>query len=202
MMLRVRIRVRFRLRYRRPAILVLLLGTLVLPILTLITRSLIPVVAAPQVEPNALPGVRQFYLSNGVHQGNAALSACANGYHFASLWEIADPSNLRYNYSLGQSQGDSGEGPPSGSLGWVRTGNISSDSSTEGTGNCEAWTSQSSGVYGTVAYLPSNWTAGWEDMGVWAVTTRQCNNSDPAVWCIEDASVVRVHLPLVLRNSP
>jgi hypothetical protein len=192
------LRVRFRLRYRRPAIPVLLLGTLVLPILILITRSLIPVAAAPQVEPNTLLGVRQFYLSPGVHLGNEALSACANGYHFASLWEIADPSNLRYNHSLGVTYDDSGSGPPSSSFGRVRTGYSSSNSSTAGEANCESWTSQSSPDRGTIAYLPYNWTAGWDEIGVWTVDTRPCWLSYH-VWCIEDVAMVRVYLPLVLR---
>jgi hypothetical protein len=195
------LRVRFCLRYQRPAILVLLLGTLVLPILTLITKSLIPVVAAPQVEPNALLGVRQFYLSRTEAQGNEALSACANGYHFASLWEIADPSNLRYNRFLGMYRDDSGVGPPSTTgitPGWVRTGYSSSNSSTAGEGNCNGWMSQSSGDYGTVAYLPYNWTAGLEDIGVWGVDTWHCDSTN-RVWCIEDASVAWVYLPIVLR---
>jgi hypothetical protein len=143
------------------------------------------VVAAGATSPALSSGMRLFYLSTSDVDGNEPLTACADGYHFASFWEIADPSNLAYNYTLGQNQSDSGEGPPSGSIGWVRTGYHSSDSSTEGTGNCEAWGSQSSSVYGSIAYLPSNWTAGWEDMGVWAVTSRQCHLSH-AVWCIED----------------
>jgi hypothetical protein len=193
------LRVRFRLRYRRPAILVLLLGTLVLPILILITRSLIPVVAAPQVEPNTLLGVRQFYLSHVLTQGDFVVgNACVNGYHFASIWEIADPSNLDYNRTLGQNSPDSGSGPPSSRIGWVRTGYSSSDSSTKGTGNCEAWTSQSSGDYGTVALLPRLWTAGGESIGVWGVSSRSCDAHAPA-WCIEDVSVAQVYLPLVLR---
>jgi hypothetical protein len=193
------LRVRFRFRYRRPAIPVLLLGTLVLPILILITRSLIPVAAAPQVEPNTLLGVRQFYLSRTPVQGNAALSACANGYHFASLWEIADPSNLRYNRSLGFTRDDSGSGPPSGVFpGWVRTGYSSSNSSTAGEGNCNGWTSQSFDDYGTAALLHSSWTAGGEDIGVWSVIVQRCDVAY-RVWCIEDAAMERVYLPLVLR---
>jgi hypothetical protein len=45
----------------------------------------------------------------------------------ASMWEISDPSNLRYDTQLGVTTADSGFGPPAGTsfvafFGWVRTG--------------------------------------------------------------------------------
>ena len=56
---------------------------------------------------------RKFYLTQTGFTGSQALTACANGYHMASLWEILDPSNLRYNTTLGFTTQDSGFGPPS-----------------------------------------------------------------------------------------
>ena len=61
----------------------------------------------------ASTGMRQFYLSLVLVDGSDALSTCAEGYHMASLWEIADPSNLAYNTALGCTKPDSGQGPPS-----------------------------------------------------------------------------------------
>jgi hypothetical protein len=41
---------------------------------------------------------RAFYLTKGKFQGNAAISACGNaGYHMAGLWEIHEPSLLKYD---------------------------------------------------------------------------------------------------------
>ena len=128
-------------------------------------------------------GMRGYYLTTSVYRGAGALTACAEGYHFASLWEIIDPSNLKYDTTLGKTRDDSGQGPPV-YLGWVRTGYVSSVSSTAGTGNCNAWTS--SGVYdqGTEARLPTDWTAG-QGIHVWEVFTNSCNNW-VSVWCVED----------------
>ena len=55
---------------------------------------------------------RSFYLTKTTHTGAQALAACAEGYHMASLWEILNPSNLRYDTELGVVVGDSGFGPP------------------------------------------------------------------------------------------
>ena len=70
----------------------------------------------------ALTGMRQFYLTPDEFDGDEVLTACAPGYHMASLWEIVDPTNLKYNIVLGHTTPDSGQGPPPWSEGWVRTG--------------------------------------------------------------------------------
>ena len=54
-----------------------------------------------QVASLADKGPRKFYLTQALHNGAQALSACAQGYHMASLWEIHDTSNLRYDTDLG-----------------------------------------------------------------------------------------------------
>jgi hypothetical protein len=98
------------------------------------------------------------------------------------LWEIMDPSNLKYNTDLGRTRDDSGQGPPS-SGSWVRTG-YSSDNSSGiiGQANCNAWTTTAGG--GTQAYLRSNWAAG-QDIHVWSVGDEGCVAED-SVWCVED----------------
>jgi hypothetical protein len=79
-----------------------------------------------------------FYLTNFSRNANQVLTACAAGYHMASLWEIYDPSNLTYDTSHPEAyvKADSGQGPPSLWYGWVRTGFDNSASSKPGAGNC------------------------------------------------------------------
>jgi hypothetical protein len=103
----------------------------------------------------------------------------------ASFWEIADPSNLKYNTVLGYSSSDSGSGPSSELYGWVRTGSVNDTSSVSGQANCDGWSSDASNHHGTLVSLPVYWTAGWEDLGVWDAATSWCVFEHPT-WCIED----------------
>ncbi len=146
--------------------------------------------AAPQAAPVAAPGgasdgMRQFYLTPSGRLGGTATGGCATGYHMASIWEIADPSNLKYNTALGLAMPDSGSGPPSNRNGWVRTGYGNDTSTVIGQANCDGWDSSSSDHNGTVANLPQEWTAGWEDLNVWSMIVLSCGGSR-RVWCIED----------------
>ncbi len=133
-------------------------------------------------------GMRQYYLSP-TNDGAHALTACASGYHMASLWEIVDPSNLKYNTTLGHTLQDSGQGPPTSLPGWVRTGALSSTSSGAGLGNCAIWTSSSVSHYGTIAMLPWDWlnTSGLNppNFHIWRVNYSECSGSWPT-WCVED----------------
>jgi hypothetical protein len=199
--------IRFRLRYRRSAILALLLGTLLLPATTQIARSLNPAAAARPAGPNTILGVRHFYLTRTLHTAIQAPTACSEGYHFASIWEIADPSSLKYDTALGWTSSDSGTGPPTAvpffaaawtARGWVRTGYEASSSDTPGLANCYAWGTNSEFARGTVANLPSNWTGGGQDIGVWNADVRSCDRYC-WVWCVQDDSVWRLYLPVVLR---
>ena len=140
--------------------------------------------SGPQAPAAASTGMRQYYLTTDLHDGSEALTACASGYHFASLWEILDPSNLKYNTDLGYTWDDSGQGPPSNRHAWVRTGYHFSTSEIAGQGNCNAWTSSSSSDRGTYAYLPPDWEAG-QEVHVWEVWHFGCD-SDLQVWCVED----------------
>jgi hypothetical protein len=136
---------------------------------------------APQAQS---AGMRKFYLGGG-GLGDAASTSCAAGYHMASLWEIANPSNLKYNTTLGVTQSDSGQGPQTVEKGWVRTGYIANGSTTVGRANCLAWTSGSIVHNGTVAQLPDAWTSGAQDIGVWQLSVVNCHDGALA-WCIED----------------
>ena len=105
----------------------------------------------------------------------------------ASFWEIAEPSNLKYNTTLGHNLTDSGQGPPSfydGVLGWVRTGYVAHTGGDVGKANCNLWTSASSSNRGTSAYLNSDWSIA-PDISVWSVGHSGCQIPNH-VWCIED----------------
>ena len=129
-------------------------------------------------------GMRQYYMTDSLHAGNETLTACEEGYHLASMWEIADPTNLKYDTALGFSWGDSGEGPSSARRGWVRTGASPGTGATPGMANCEVWTSNSSSDYGSTALLDTVWTDD-PDVGLWTVDIKACDGTW-YVWCVED----------------
>jgi hypothetical protein len=151
--------------------------------------------SSPQI-PMAASAMREYYLTRGTYGGANASTACASGYHMASLWEILDPSNLKYNTTLGQTLSDSGSGPPTYG-GWVRTGYSSDNGATAGQANCSNWSTTAG--YGTYIWLPNTWDAGWEDMHVWAVNTTTCSNV-ARVWCVVDEAGSQIFLPLVVRD--
>jgi hypothetical protein len=148
--------------------------------------------ASPQA-PASSAGMRQYYLSLGGYNGDEADGndgngggVCAEGYHFASLWEILDPSNLKYNSTLVFTLADSGQGPPAAALGWVRTGYNASTSAVFGTGNCDNWSTNSQTANGPLALLDRTWDSveafpGW----TFSVTAFGCQDRYP-VWCVED----------------
>jgi hypothetical protein len=145
---------------------------------------------SPQAPSAPSASMRQFYLSGAaVPDATHALTACAPGYHMASLWEILDPSNLRYNTILGATAPDGGQGPPvwlaTDYHGWVRTGNIASTLDIAGLANCEVWTSDDGDHWGTTATLPTYWGVDMEDLHVWDVSKWPCSAS-LRVWCVED----------------
>ena len=130
---------------------------------------------------------RTFYVTRTRHDGSAAATACAAGYHMASIWEILDPSSLRYETALGVTYADSGEGAPTNVNAWVRTGRGPSNLQIEGAANCRAWTSNSSGDYGTAVRLPGIWTPveTIRPIHPWSAVAGQCD-LEAAVWCAQD----------------
>ncbi len=211
-------RIRYRVRYSRRALsgLIYMVGVLPLAIIALLlaadsiaSSGQPPAVGNPDMvsAPTMLGTRRSYYVTRTRYPATDAPTACATGYHFASIWEIADPSSLRYNTELGLGSPDSGMGPPTAIRffqglipvsGWVRTGYGTSGTEPAGTANCLGWSSNYDSDFGTVANLPSNWTGGAQDIGVWNTQVLTCDASK-WVWCVQDDSVWRIHLPIVFR---
>jgi hypothetical protein len=132
------------------------------------------------------PG-RRFYLTNLSYSTDQVLTACAAGYHTASMWEILDVSNLTYNinHPAAHKKADQGYGPPSYWHGWVRTGWQADPSNLTGTGNCSNWTSKSNTAYGVSVRLSRTWETAPGDLSTWDANSFACNLTGP-VWCVED----------------
>jgi hypothetical protein len=140
--------------------------------------------SSPQAPLAGATGLRQYYLTQSGYDGADADTACASGYHMASVWEILDPSNLAYDTTLGYSEDDSDQGPPSCTPGWARTGNLSYATGNAGVVNCYAWTSISPSDYGTTIRLPCDWTVSTE-VHLWEAAVAGCDDIH-RVWCVED----------------
>jgi hypothetical protein len=130
---------------------------------------------------------RGFYLTLTPHAANTALTACSNGYHMASIWELMEISTLNYHYKHPNAlkKDDSGNGPPSGNYGWVRTGGDSSASAQAGKGNCSNWTSVDGSAYGTVVYLTNDWKTALGPLGPWGADIFGCDLNF-LVWCVSN----------------
>jgi hypothetical protein len=128
-----------------------------------------------------------FYLTQERVEGDQALAACAAGYHMASMWEILDPSNLRYDTALGVMDEDAGFGPPVSRFGWVRTGNNASTLEVEGVGNCNAWTSNAADHRGTAVLLRGIWRPETSVSAIspWSAAAGGCSAQLP-VWCVQE----------------
>ena len=136
-----------------------------------------------QIASLAEKGPRKFYLTQTTHTGDQVLSACAPGYHTASMWEILDPTDLRYNTDLGLTLTDSGSGPPN-VFGWIRTGNGPNGIPFVGLANCVGWTLPS-GSNGTIVSLPSAWIDAGTTTSPWTSLLSSCSTPTP-VWCVQD----------------
>jgi len=131
---------------------------------------------------------RGFYLTNASYYPSQALTACAKGYHMASMFELLDVSTLNYHYKHPHAlvYGDCGYGPPSAISGWVRTGFFTSNSQVAGAGNCKVWTSDALGDYGTIVNLRYDWTVPSTGIGPWEALSSTCNGGLP-VWCVSNS---------------
>lgn len=134
-------------------------------------------------------GERRYYLSKNTATGSNALTACAAGFHMASLFELLDPSNLRYDTAHGVLKADSGQGPPTLVSGWTRTGGSpdgSNSTGSAGRANCVAWTTSSFGPHGSTVFLEPQWdNLTPTTTSPWWPDTAGCDN-DRSVWCVED----------------
>lgn len=131
---------------------------------------------------------RRYYLTQDEFIGNQPLTACADGFHMAAIWEIRELSNLRYDATLGFGGLDLGSGPPSEQSGWVRTGrSFASGSTLPGTGNCELWTNGTKASHGSTMFLSGTWDVGGEDLGSpWSTGVAACDEIGVRVWCVEN----------------
>jgi hypothetical protein len=141
---------------------------------------------------------RHFYLTKASYIADAVTTACAAGYHMASLWEILDVSSLTYDYDhpAAYTRADSGFGPPSNWYGWVRTGQASSGVNVAGSGNCLNWSSVSATNYGTFVKLSITWETPPTEIFYWDAASFACNMTGP-VWCVGNS--YPVYLPLVRK---
>jgi len=128
---------------------------------------------------------RKFYLTDDSFTGGQALTACAKGYHMASLWEIFNVGTLTYDTKLGFTREDGSSGPPSQTAGWVRTGFDSSNNPNAGLGNCLAWTSSAAGDKGTLVQLGDLWGASSVAISPWDPLVRTCDFHNP-VWSVSN----------------
>jgi len=132
-------------------------------------------------------GARRFYLTTTSMNGSQPLTACALGFHFASLWEIFAFATLDYDTTRGQSASDSGVGAPAGVAGWVRIGSNPTAAGVAGDTNCSGWTSTAGD--GTSVALDSYWDDGnptfSTDMPPWIPFRDACASARNA-WCVED----------------
>jgi hypothetical protein len=146
---------------------------------------------ARAAEKKSAAPARAWYLTKETHAGGDALSACAVGYHMASLWEIHEPSNLRYDTEVGFTSDDSGSGPPTGkpALGWIRTGRPAVSSGNV-VANCNAWTSNANTDFGSAVSLSADWGGAIGVPGPiapWDSTVFNCDATDLVhVWCVQD----------------
>ena len=122
---------------------------------------------------------RKYYLTEARYDGSEAngRNVCANGFHFASYPEIADPSALEYDTTRGLTGLDTGSGPPA-IQGWVRSASTTSS----GTVNCNLW---NGGGGGTAAFLQILLPGAAEASSPWRIETEACAD-DFRVWCVED----------------
>jgi outer membrane murein-binding lipoprotein Lpp len=138
---------------------------------------------------NTTTARKKFYLSPSQVGGAEVLDKCATGYHFASLWEILDPSHLEYDSTRGLTRDDTGSGPPSGVNGWIRTGSqASSVTAIPATDNCGAW-----GQFpvtppfekGTIIKLPGEWDSPGTISDPWIASVSLCSFPQ-FFWCVQD----------------
>lgn len=130
-------------------------------------------------------GRKKYYLTQDNFDGSHALTACDNGFHMASIWEILDPSNLKYDTELGRTTDDSGSGPPSGLEGWIHTGGADADSGGAGNANCRTWTSNSGSDAGTFVFLEHTWPGSSTAISPWQAIDANCDAVASGVWCVQ-----------------
>ena len=115
---------------------------------------------------------RKYYLTKSVASATQAKTFCATGYHMASIFEIEQTTDIRYDTALGLTAGDSGSGPPIGHEVWARTGNPGANQS------CNAWTSNHPSLQGyTFMLVYPNGVVGRQQFNHWVAQLRSARAS-------------------------
>ena len=133
--------------------------------------------ATPTATKSTAPA-RGYYLTTGNFDGSQVLTACTSGYHTADIFEIHETSDLSYNTTLGQTQSDSGTGPPVGVQGWARTSG--------GGHSCNLWTSNNSTDVGMAFELDPVYSDTPTVLAPWLAVDRLTCNFQFPVWCIQN----------------
>ena len=163
------------------------LAPLFLVALLFIGLSSMPILAGPT--PKVVhPLDRSYYLTKSDFRGDQPLTACVDGYHFASIFEMHGFGSMVYNTEYGYTSADSGFGPPTWAEGWIRTGGGLGEYS-----NCLAWTEI--GYYYDVGGPLQHYYGTTMDFGlatdtnnpVRASSLTECRSLQQ-VWCVSDPS--------------
>ncbi|MEZ4334949.1 MAG: hypothetical protein R3F35_24590 [Myxococcota bacterium] len=118
-------------------------------------------------------GRRRYYLSLAIVGGGSAGTVCDPGFGVASVWELHDPSALRYDVDRGFTD-NAGTGPPRPGLqGWAYM-----DSSL---GNCSDWSAST----GNGTYISLEENPALQEVGPWLIQVAGCSTTGARVWCIE-----------------
>lgn len=145
------------------------------------------------------PRGRRYYLTEDTFDGSQAADPtnCDAGFHFASIYEITDTTQLSYDQTRGATPLDQSEGPPALRQAWVKTGTGPSTATLAGSADCQGWTSANSNHQGSLVSLGANGTGTsnfalnlWNDpvnstLLPWVGGTTQCILPRPIV-CLED----------------
>jgi hypothetical protein len=114
-----------------------------------------------------------------------ACGAVPAGFHMASLWEIFEPSHLRYDTALGVTDGGLGLRCSDRDSRMVRTGAGPSGFQPAPRANCHAWASSEAADFGTLVALSAAWAFDGLGASPWAAVDDTCSSARP-VWCVED----------------
>jgi len=151
---------------------------LILTLAVVLAFATSPVMGKDKVKAKNQSAVRSYYLTQESHFGDDVLSACSDGYHFASIWEIRDFSNFKYDVELGYTTDYSGYGPPPDMDGWLQSG-------FDGSPTCDNWTSTGGdGMFGRLVFPEVADFLGPPGDG-WLFVPHPCGE-EIRVWCVSD----------------
>ena len=121
--------------------------------------------------------LRRYYLTSSVFAASLAdsPSTCEVGFHFASVWEILDTSQVEYDPTLGYNDPDPGEIGPGNATGWIRGGPA----------DCSNWAGGGPLISGSTARLDSGLSDAAIVISPWEIINQTCV-APSRVFCVED----------------